>query len=145
MKHFATFGSLAMLRGLCPECNRYSLILDGKHLCCGHKTDDSEPVGFVSICEGRAPRKIPKREDRINILLDQGFKCFYCGEELVKIHWDHTVPYSFANQNKFFVASCPLCNLLKGSKMFDTKEEAIIYVQEKRRQREQNLQKRKMW
>lgn len=75
----------------------------------------------------------------------QNNKCFYCGHEigsiyfykgkhnLTKIHWDHFIPviYSRNNQKENYVMACNICNLIKGTKIFDDVAAARKYIEHK--------------
>ena len=56
--------------------------------------------------------------ERIKIYNSANGKCTYCGESLDinNFHIDHFIPKSSGGKNpKNLVASCPLCNLIKGN------------------------------
>ena len=73
--------------------------------------------------------------------LQQG-RCFYCERVLgstvmlrrrritLKCHYDHLVPYSYSqnNQTENFVAACHVCNRWKFNLIFQTIEEAAVYL-----------------
>ena len=50
------------------------------------------------------------------------------------IHWDHKVPYAYTgcNEAKNMAAACNICNCLKGSRVFESVEEARAYLEKKR-------------
>jgi 5-methylcytosine-specific restriction endonuclease McrA len=94
---------------------------------------------------GRKRRPLSKR-DQEDILGRQKNRCFYCslpfGEffihknklKCVAVGWDHILPYSycFNDDKENRVAACFTCNLIKGSRVFDTVQQAIDYVREQR-------------
>lgn len=59
------------------------------------------------------------RSDLSAILYAQRKRCWYCGGKLHQVHFDHRIPLSRGGSNgpENIVASCPPCNLSKGSKM----------------------------
>lgn len=128
-KHWAVYGATVIRRGKCPRCGRYALILEKRYLCCGISETETPPEGFVSMSATKARRKQPSNEEKEHILKLQNGLCFYCDEPLRRIHWDHFYPFSFSQQNNFFTAACPRCNVIKRAKLFDTGGEAREYVQ----------------
>jgi 5-methylcytosine-specific restriction endonuclease McrA len=76
------------------------------------------------------------------ILENQDHRCFYCARRFgsrvrsgrrtvsLKLNWDHLVPFSYAqnNQTENFVAACHRCNAWKGSLVFQTLEDAQVYL-----------------
>lgn len=64
------------------------------------------------------------------ILKRQDHKCLYCGEALVEIEFDHFKPRchggSSGPENR--VASCRLCNAIKGEKLFATIDAARGFI-----------------
>ena len=93
--------------------------------------------------------KQPTKTAKERLLRSQRGRCFYCGLEFgdffkvgirlypVRLHWEHLVPfaYAFNNADENFVAACDLCNQLKQDKVFDTINDAIIYVRHQRKKR----------
>lgn len=51
---------------------------------------------------------------------------------LLRVTWDHVVPYALSHRNEHYVAACQVCNMLKGSSVFDTAGEAIDAVRARR-------------
>lgn len=102
-------------------------------------------------------RKLPPWHIREDILNSQRKCCFYCGFPLedwflwngkpifTKTQWDHLLPFSYScsNNNDNFVAACQVCNGLKSSKVFETINELVTYVRQKRSERDLPL--RKVW
>jgi hypothetical protein len=72
------------------------------------------------------------------ILAEQDNCCLYCGQELgsirfrgaepitLRLHWDHRIPYAYARNNYDYnyVAACHICNVIKGSRVFESLDEA---------------------
>ena len=54
-----------------------------------------------------------------NVLIRDGFRCAYCGDEKRKLTIDHIIPKSRGGKTDFenCVASCKSCNNKKGSKI----------------------------
>lgn len=94
-------------------------------------------------------RKIPNREEREHILENQGYACFYCGVAfksiryrnndpiLIQLTWDHKLPYViFQNSDPDnFVAACQVCNALKHDMVFQTLEDAQVFLAIRRKQK----------
>lgn len=49
----------------------------------------------------------------------------------LKLQWDHVDPwvYSLNNKDQNFVAACQICNGIKSSMIFNSVEEARVYIQ----------------
>lgn len=87
-------------------------------------------------------RRQPPTAVKKAILIQQGFRCFYCGskfgeEHIVKgklfrviLNWDHLLPVAYRadNNRSNYVAACSVCNLIKSSQIFNTAKEARSYV-----------------
>lgn len=78
----------------------------------------------------------------------QSGRCFYCGNKfgtlidendyvLFQSETDHILPfcYSFNDHPENLVLACQFCNRIKSHKVFDSVEEALIYVRKKVSQR----------
>lgn len=143
MSYFSCYGTTKIPKDVCPDCERSAFIIDGEFACCGLKAAKEEPRGYKRECETDQNRKQgPPAAMKKLILAAQDGRCFYCERILgfkyrhhgkrvkLKLHWDHLVPYSYlqANDTNNFVAACHICNAVKGSMMFQTIEEARVYV-----------------
>jgi 5-methylcytosine-specific restriction endonuclease McrA len=143
MRHLAIYGSVKILRDLCPECKEYAFILRGRFACCGAAADLTEPASrYKRMSQGDGSRNLPPLEQRRAVLKAQENRCFYCdrifgfryrtkrGTRPLCVEWDHLVPYAYLNSSPDynFVAACRECNRIKGAIMFQTIEEAIVYV-----------------
>lgn len=55
------------------------------------------------------------------VILRDGFRCRYCGEQCENIHLDHVLPWSRGgcHTTSNIVVSCPTCNLRKSAKTPD--------------------------
>lgn len=140
--HSAMYGNIAMKRAYCSSCRTYAFVRDGKMACCGEVLEGAEIKGCKRMSEPPNVRDRPSRKEQKRILSDQHHRCFYCsrwfGTEIwrkarrsnLRVHWDHVIPwvYSLDNRNQNFVAACHVCNMLKGAKMFNSIEEARIYL-----------------
>ena len=139
--HNAVFGSKVLQRDFCKSCQSYAFVLDGKLNCCGTAIEFTATVAkrmSIAVARRTRPGKVLQRE----ILERQGGRCLYCCKEFgslyfrhgkmgrLRIHWDHMVPYAYINANDGanFAAACNLCNLFKSSLVFQTLDEARIYV-----------------
>jgi hypothetical protein len=145
--HLALYGNIAIPRGKCPNCGGMALIIQGKWACCDKDASDAAIAGLKRIVEPEQTRGLPSRDRQKAILEAQDYRCLYCerrfgdvaprgkqrGITTLRIVWDHMVPYSY-NQNNGpdnFAAACQQCNAVKLDKMFQTIEEARVYVQTK--------------
>ena len=152
------YGSVGTDRALCPECDDVAFVRHGEMACCGLIVDvpsDSErPIIRMSQPEYR--RRLPSPDERQSILSEQNYRCFWCNFPFegcaIKVRewkgsphkpvplvpvWDHVEPFAWCSNNNplNFVAACPVCNRIKGSKMFDTLDECRRYILQKRESR----------
>lgn len=147
-RHFALYGNAKIERAYCHICQGFAFVRGNSLACCGSPAP--EPTKAAKrMSETEKRRKIPGRAFQVWQLEYQDGKCFYCQIHLggyafrngraikLKIHWDHLVPYSYSQNNKpvNFVASCHICNMIKRALMFQTVEEARIYVYLKREEK----------
>jgi hypothetical protein len=142
MRHLALYGSVKILRDYCADCECYTFILDGKFACCDKPAVQKEPKGYKRMFRGGGERHSPTPGVRKRILQAQENRCFYCerlfGEtyylqgRFTKLspQWDHLVPFAYLHSSPIanFVAACIDCNRVKKAMMFQTVEEARIYV-----------------
>jgi 5-methylcytosine-specific restriction endonuclease McrA len=142
----ALYGNVSIERGYCKECEGNSFIKDGKFACCGALVD-VVPGKFERMSEPSFQRKTPTKAEKSRILNEQENRCFYCGVQfdtyryrnglpfLVKINWDHKMPFSYSQNNKTanFVAACHVCNGIKSNTLFQTVEEAQTHIAYKRK------------
>lgn len=146
-KHvIALYGSVSLERGYCSNCETTSIIKGGKFLCCDRLVEDV-PTKFERISEPFFKRKTPTKNEKIKILEEQEHRCFYCGvlfdsiryrngiPVTIKLEWDHKLPFIYSQNNDVynFVASCSVCNGIKSSLLFQTVEEAQVYLADKRK------------
>ncbi len=87
----------------------------------------------------------PTVQEQSDILAEQRGQCLYCGNvfgdvvvrhktgkhTVLKLHWDHLIPWVYSQDGRAqnFVASCHVCNGIKGSLVFETITEVRDYVQ----------------
>jgi 5-methylcytosine-specific restriction endonuclease McrA len=146
-KHaIALYGSVALERGYCNNCKSMAIIKGGKFQCCGSPVQDV-PSKFERMSEPLFARKTPTKADKDRIVNQQGNQCFYCGVTFgsfrfrrglpftIKIEWDHKLPFAYSqnNQTDNFVASCHVCNHIKSDHLFQTVDEARVYLSDKRK------------
>ena len=145
--HYAYYGNVRMEKVFCNECNAYSFVLNGETICCDSPVEKVESRPFKVVIAPEVKRKTPSQYEKANILESQGGKCFYCDlpfgsvvwdnnkkkARILKINWDHFTPFAYSLNNKSsnFVASCNICNSLKSAKVFDTVEEAKLYMKKR--------------
>lgn len=91
------------------------------------------------------PRAKPTTAQKEQILSRQKNRCGYCSKPFGSIvtrkrkkitlrpYYDHFVPYSYSGRNPAdnWVAACITCNSIKGSKMFNTKEDVVEYIRQR--------------
>lgn len=144
----ALFGNIAIERKYCKECDTNALVVKGRLQCCGALVE-SKPTKFVRESAPEQRRRTPPKKDKDRILRQQEDQCFYCGARfgsirsrhgdpfVIKINWDHQLPYAMSQNNYAynFVAACQVCNGIKSDRIFQTIDEAKIYLTAKRRQK----------
>ena len=142
----ALYGNIALERGYCKECDTTAFVRNGKLACCGAEFS-KVPDKYYRVSGSPQGRKTPPAAEKRRILEEQENKCFYCDVEFdslrwrngrairIKLHWDHKLPYAYSQNNHTsnFVAACHVCNGIKSDKVFQTVEEAQIYLQDKRK------------
>lgn len=143
-KHIGTlhiYGRAFIQSQYCPKCKQDAFILDGRYSCCGKQAVIEEEYRYkIEVDKVGSRRRLPSKQARDEMLLAQNNCCYYCGDEfgsyrrlcgqerLVKIHWDHFVPFSYDGNNHEFVAACAECNQHKHAKMFGDLEQAREYL-----------------
>lgn len=143
--HYAQYGNNIIPRAYCPKCQLWSMIIDGMRQCCDEVFEDYG-TRIKVVVPARKKRLQLRRKQKNEILEIQHGRCFYCNNELgyyyernFKVfksttHFDHILPfcYSYNNNQRNFVASCNLCNSIKGSKMFKNIKELRNHINERR-------------
>jgi hypothetical protein len=152
-KHImALYGNVKLERGYCNKCKGMTIIKDGKYSCCDGLVYDT-PAKFERVSEPFQGRRSPSLVEKNRILEKQENKCFYCGISfgsfklrngksiLIEVEWDHRTPFAYSRNNKTenFVAACHVCNRLKSSRIFQTVEEAQVYLAERRKSKGYNF------
>jgi 5-methylcytosine-specific restriction endonuclease McrA len=141
-QHYALYGQTVMQRTTCPECGDHSLVVGGATLCCGVHVEFSTTES-KRMSRSEFIRRQPSTQTKRNLLSKQENRCFYCDRRfgtsivrhgrlwLLKPTWDHYVPFAYCGSNpaENFVAACQVCNGYKSSMIFQTREEAQLYVQ----------------
>jgi len=151
---YKLFGSVSIPSGCCYACNQNSFIIDGMLQCCNRKIEDNiEFKGFERVATDDDKRIIISKAMKKKILTDQEYCCLYCetpfhfrkkrnGKSIkLKIQYDHLVPFAYLNDNSFenIAAACHVCNLLKSSMIFQTVDEAKVYLEAKRARKGYNF------
>tara|TARA_Y100000310_G_scaffold166144_1_gene165854 strand:- start:403 stop:1173 length:771 start_codon:yes stop_codon:yes gene_type:complete len=145
----AIYGSVVILRGLCPDCQDVSMIVDGAFRCCGRdaKIADANTTE-TRMSQSRARRPLLGEGEKALILESQGGECLYCGikfgdqfwdknrrEYLVaEVCYDHFIPWSFARNGSIanMVAACGECNRYKADLIFDSIDDARAHIGKER-------------
>lgn len=134
------FGDVSMFRVYCPVCDEVSLCGEPDQCDKGHELDTPRKQWREAL--GSYVRKKPSFDRQKEIMLEQGDRCMWClrdfgsavelEERLVylTVEWDHFTPFAFTGScaDDAFVASCQVCNRIKGSLIFDTIDEARDHV-----------------
>lgn len=142
--YWALYGTEAVARGFCKNCETYAFIIDGKYACCDTPTQ-ALPKGYRRIFDVPLVRRAPKVADRDKILQEQEWRCLYCQrrfgarvyrksrEIVLRINWDHANPLCYSHDNSVhnFVAACQVCNRLKGASMFGSFDDARIELSQR--------------
>lgn len=138
----AIYGNTSIQRRYCHDCTDWALVVQGRLTCC-KQPSSAVPKRFKRESEPWWKRKSPPRRHQ---LAEQEGRCFYCENALggcilrrgvpvrLQIHWDHKVPYAYNadNRPRNFVAACHVCNILKRDLIFQTVEEAKVWLANKR-------------
>lgn len=134
------YGSVMLERQVCPQCGEWSIIKDGKTACCDEPAEAKARRTAQRMSGGTGIRCKPTKGEQNIILWKQKQSCFYCGRSfgsavfrngniiLLRLEWDHFVPFSYTLARQNFVAACHICNQIKASMVFETPEEAREYV-----------------
>lgn len=128
----ALYGRVRMNRDYCKSCCSYALIIDNRFGCCGKRTFD-EPTAIERMCETTFKRRRPTPQLKKELLEKFEDACAYCRRlfsKEVKLHWDHFEPYVYDSNNSAnnFLPACARCNITKKDLMFNSLEEARIYI-----------------
>lgn len=151
-QHFAEYGNTKIQRAYCSRCKTTAFVIDSQLKCCDRLFEfESIEVKKMSIANPR--RKTPCEDEKRAILEKQNGRCLYCGVSfgeivfqgtrpfLLRINWDHMIPYAYSMDNRElnFCAACHVCNRIKSALMFQTLDEAIIYLKNVRVKKNYNF------
>jgi len=131
--YFAIYGRIILHKAFCQQCQGFAFVLTSQMACCGVRASDTAE-GFRMECDSHRQRWKPGVRFGKKQLERQDHRCFYCRVPLIgyafrdgraiklKLHWDHRVPFLYlqSNPHENFVAACHICNMIKGSKLFNT-------------------------
>jgi hypothetical protein len=98
---------------------------------------------------GGSRRTRPTLRQRTAIRDRQHDRCLYCGFPIgtlvfkrgvqmeLRAAYDHFIPHAYAHSNRSdnWVLACHVCNGIKWAKVFNTVNEAQLYIRERRRER----------
>lgn len=97
-------------------------------------------------CSRRSQRSFSFRK---SVLESQGGLCGYCLNvlDMSDMELDHIIPvaYRVNNKKENIMAACKSCNRLKGSKVFETLQDARDYIIAKRGGRKNGLEKSRVF
>jgi len=142
------FGGVSMYRVFCKECDGWTLVSKGRKRCCEAEPDRPDQYVRKRVStETQTFRRLSPKAKR-EILDSQGNRCIYCDIEFGTLYFnpkkgrdveatpsfDHFQPWAMVKSNiaDNYVAACVSCNSTKGSKIFDTLEQARLYILERR-------------
>lgn len=142
--HFAMYGGVTMKRGYCEDCDGFAFIIDGRLNCCG-KSFEKEAKKIKRMCAPDYKRYLSVKAKR-EILKSQDYRCAYCWKEigtyvrrhgelvLLQVNYDHQVPFAYVSETKErnIVAACHVCNGLKSDFIFQSFDDARLFLIEKR-------------
>lgn len=143
-EYVGLYGNVHLMKGWCENCRDFSFIIDGVLECC-EVNITADPKRYKREThpeQRRKPLSKKRKQDQIDV---QENKCFYCNRSFgttvfrknkpvrLRVHYDHLVPYAYTQDNtkENFVAACHVCNVIKSSLVFQTVEEAQIYILDK--------------
>lgn len=147
----AIYGTVSLVRVKCRRCGYDSFVRDGETLCCLEPIGSARVRKYTRECEAVGHKRKPMPYEQADILLAQDHRCFYCRNEfgsahlriygrrgvreiVLTVHWDHKVPHAYLRDNNAanFVASCQVCNIIKGDLFFEDMEQAKAYLEKQR-------------
>lgn len=140
----AYYGGVVLLREYCPECKDYAIIIGNELQCCGLKLRPEQPdeprvYRRRRMSEGSLHRIRISTKAKKACLRFQINQCLYCGAHVSigTAHFDHFIPRSYSQDDSAdnIVAACAKCNSLKSDLMFQTVEEARVYICQRRLER----------
>ena len=135
-------GKVTLFREKCPDCGEYNLSHVNKFKCesCDYVYTEQK-IDITRVLATTRRKSIPYKI-KSALLIKQEHKCAYCGQlfgihifkngkvQKLTIHADHRLPYSLlqSNPDENWVLSCGVCNLWKGSKIFESIEDTIKFM-----------------
>jgi hypothetical protein len=142
--HIALYGNVRIPKSWCSSCRSWAFVLDGELACCG-RDYKPKPKHFRRVTSPPDERRPLGRDEKEAILRVQDYSCFYCErrfgsiaylsgkERVIKIQWDHLVPFSFSQNNQAgnIAAACQFCNNWKRDLVFNSLEEAQVFLNAK--------------
>jgi len=142
------YGSTAIYRAQCPSCKSMSFVIDGLMSCCDVEAPKATSFRKKRVSTSESRRHQLPKELKRKILIAQDNKCIYCGHVFgerywhpgksrfvkLRVHYDHLVPWSYSGNNSGnnIAAACNLCNMAKSDLMFNSLDEARVYILNKR-------------
>lgn len=140
------YGNVSLQKAFCLNCQSFSFVLDDVLACCGIPPS-LPPNCYKRESQPHVKRRLPPLRHRQAKHAEQEGRCFYCDRTLgsyvfrggrtvkLRIHWDHQVPFAYSQNNAGhnFVASCHVCNGIKSDRLFQTVEEARVFIETERR------------
>lgn len=142
------YGKVGIARAWCGMCETMSFVIDNKLQCCDTQHLET-PTQWRRESAPPDNRTQPRKSLKKQLLEFQGNSCLYCEQKFnktvrvrskskrtrlskLRITWDHFIPYSY-NQNRKddnWVAACQFCNSWKSDRLFNSVEEARVYLKQ---------------
>ena len=144
-KHIAIYGSVKVNRCFCEFCKCWTIVAkDGLKLCC-NKPSEENPSEYKSMMEAFPKRRTINSNTKKLLLEKFNNSCCYCDRRFgsyvevngslkqIRVNYDHKIPfsYSYNNQDDNFLPACSFCNNWKSNNIFQTMEDAKLYVSQK--------------
>lgn len=135
------YGNITIPTDYCYQCHARSFVFDDKIACCGSPCPPRPVQGFKIIADVVFKRHPISAKLARKILDSQDYCCIYCSarfgsmrnfkgkNEIVKLHFDHLIPFVYGGNHTRIVAACSRCNVHKSDKYFDNLADIQQYCQ----------------
>lgn len=139
--YVAFYGNVKIEKAWCRDCDGYAFVVDELLVCCGVRVTGLPTYTKREAEPDTRRQNLPDSVKR-DKLDEQHHRCFYCDRSFglivhrrgksmrLRVHYDHMVPYSYSynSDGDNFVAACHVCNTLKHDFVFNTLEEAQLFL-----------------
>ena len=136
-----------MWTAVCPGCGDRTMSGNRSFFrCeCGYRFNATTGKIRETLVMGNNPKRVKRTFSKVAIQRQvdlQGNKCFWCGRAFgtrfqshrdpvtLNPRGDHFIPFSFCYSTKKnnLVATCQICNAVKGNRIFQTEQDCRDYV-----------------